>query len=205
MTVSSPKRGFTIVELLVTITIIAILVSIGLVVYADVLPKARDAKRKQDLQLTNQALKIYHEKNGRYPCTTDRSWSEAPTTITTANYSASGGFWINDNDFGNCGSTSALPLGSDYISEMPQDPKENSNQVLVNSENFGYGYWAGNPTNNPGCPGREGQYHILFARLESSTDPDRHEFKKYKDCQGNELIDSSNNAFKGLYFLTSQD
>src|SRR3989344_8459217 len=60
------ERGFTLIELLETISIIAVLSSIGLIVYQGVQSKARDSIRKSDLQKLAIALEIYAQQNRKY-------------------------------------------------------------------------------------------------------------------------------------------
>lgn len=50
------SRGFTLVELLVAITIVAVLAAVGIVVFSGVQAKARDARRSQDLDAIVNAL-----------------------------------------------------------------------------------------------------------------------------------------------------
>jgi prepilin-type N-terminal cleavage/methylation domain-containing protein len=59
--------GFTLVELLVTITIIAILASIGLNTYSSAQKKSRDAKRKAHLKQLTDALESYYNDHEQYP------------------------------------------------------------------------------------------------------------------------------------------
>lgn len=59
--------GFTLVELLVTISIISILSAIGLVVYSSVLKQGRDSKRQSDLRSIQSALEQYYADNFSYP------------------------------------------------------------------------------------------------------------------------------------------
>lgn len=61
------RRGFTLVELLVTITIIGILSSIGLSTFTSAQKKSRDARRKNDLVTIAKALEVYYNDHGRYP------------------------------------------------------------------------------------------------------------------------------------------
>lgn len=61
------KRGFTIVELLIVIVVIAILASITIVAYNGVQQRARDVRRVSDAQAIVQALEIYRLDNGQYP------------------------------------------------------------------------------------------------------------------------------------------
>src|SRR3989344_4865391 len=50
------KKGFTLVELMVAISIVAILAVVGLVVYGNVQATARNAQREQSLQAIATAL-----------------------------------------------------------------------------------------------------------------------------------------------------
>lgn len=61
------SSGFTLVELLVAITIIGVLSSIVAMGYAGQLKKARDGKRKADLENIRSALEIYRSDCGAYP------------------------------------------------------------------------------------------------------------------------------------------
>ena len=64
------NKGFTIIELLVTITIIALLTTIGVTGYQAVSKSGRDALRKSDLEQLRSALEIYKSENGSYPTAT---------------------------------------------------------------------------------------------------------------------------------------
>ncbi len=61
------KSGFTIVELVVTISVIAILASISLVAYAIIQRDARDNTRRGNANVIDQALEKYYTQNGEYP------------------------------------------------------------------------------------------------------------------------------------------
>lgn len=61
------SKGFTLVELLVVMTIIAILAGLGLVSYQGARKSARDGKRKADLEQIRSALEMYRADNGTYP------------------------------------------------------------------------------------------------------------------------------------------
>lgn len=87
------KKGFTLVELLVVISIIAILSVIGVVIFTNVQKSARDAKRRGDLKAIVNALEIYRTSNGRYPSLAGWFCSDSgPNWISgLSSYFASGG------------------------------------------------------------------------------------------------------------------
>ncbi len=61
------KKGFSLVELLVVITIIAILSVVAYSAVGGQTIKARDSKRKQDLNTIQSALELYFVEFGTYP------------------------------------------------------------------------------------------------------------------------------------------
>jgi len=62
------KNGFTLVELLIVIAIIALLAGLILASYQEARRQARDDKRKADVQQIALALRLYYEKYGEFPC-----------------------------------------------------------------------------------------------------------------------------------------
>lgn len=63
----SARRGFTLIEVLVTVTIISLLTVMGAVSYRQTAIASRDAKRSADLETVRQALVLYKTDNGNYP------------------------------------------------------------------------------------------------------------------------------------------
>ena len=63
----SSRRGFTLLELLISTTIIALISSIGMVSYEKVKINARDAKRVSDIKQIQTSLEIFFESHGYYP------------------------------------------------------------------------------------------------------------------------------------------
>lgn len=59
--------GFTLLELLVVISIIGVLSSTVLVALSGAKTKATDSKRMQDFHTLRTAMALYHAKNGKYP------------------------------------------------------------------------------------------------------------------------------------------
>ena len=66
------KSGFTLIELLVVISIIAILAVIGAASFAGVQARARDARRRVELEAIASVLEIHRTTAGYQPITTDQ-------------------------------------------------------------------------------------------------------------------------------------
>jgi len=64
---SKPNKGFTLIELIVVIAIIAILLGIVSVSYTTAQKQGRDSRRKQDLKDAQNALEQYYAENTQYP------------------------------------------------------------------------------------------------------------------------------------------
>lgn len=65
------KKAFTLVEILVVVTIIALLASLAAVSYSQFVKQARDAKRKTDIEQIRAAIELYRnfDDNSLYPAT----------------------------------------------------------------------------------------------------------------------------------------
>lgn len=76
------RKGFTLVELLIVIVVIAILAAITIVSYNGIQDKARDSSQKQTVSQFMQLLEMYNIDNGYYPklCTTSDGLSCYITT-----------------------------------------------------------------------------------------------------------------------------
>jgi general secretion pathway protein G len=75
------QLGFTLIELLVAATILGILTTIGLASYRVANQKARDGKRKADMEQVRSALEIYRTEEGTYPDT--ESWDTLMSDLVT--------------------------------------------------------------------------------------------------------------------------
>lgn len=65
------KSGFTLVELLIVIVVIAILAAITLVAYNGIQDQAKNAALLSGIDTLEKALIMYEEENGSYPVPTD--------------------------------------------------------------------------------------------------------------------------------------
>ena len=72
---SSVVKGFTIVELLIVIVVIAILAAIAVATYNGVQQRARYAVIQNDLDQLKKVLEVYNAENGQYPATTSNNKS----------------------------------------------------------------------------------------------------------------------------------
>lgn len=82
-TVNGNQRGFTFVELMVVLAIIALLLSVALPRYFAGLERAKEGVLKEDLFVMREAIDKYHLDKGQYPVSlqalvTDRYIREIP-------------------------------------------------------------------------------------------------------------------------------
>ena len=61
------ERGFSLLELIVVMTIIGLLVGIAVPAYKDATQRAREASLKEDLMRMRTAIDEYHTDKGEYP------------------------------------------------------------------------------------------------------------------------------------------
>jgi len=61
------QSGFTIVELLIVIVVIAILAAITIVAYNGIQQRANNSRRVADIQAAAKAVNLYYAQNGAYP------------------------------------------------------------------------------------------------------------------------------------------
>jgi len=73
------QAGFTIIEMLIVVTIIAMLAGILVPVLEDSAKSARDARRAADLKSVQASLEAYKRVNGVYPSTSGQWKGDAPT------------------------------------------------------------------------------------------------------------------------------
>jgi prepilin-type N-terminal cleavage/methylation domain-containing protein len=64
------KNAFTLLEILVVISIIGILVALGTAAFSTAQKKGRDARRKSDIKAMQNGFEQYYSKEGNYPANT---------------------------------------------------------------------------------------------------------------------------------------
>ncbi|MCC2630589.1 MAG: hypothetical protein K0S38_398 [Candidatus Paceibacter sp.] len=112
------KKGFTLVELLVVISIISLLSAVVLASLSTAKAKARDAQVKSTFNQVQKALFLYYDKYGRYP---------NPTAVTNG----------TDQWFGNFNNMAQQLVSEGFLVSVPVSP---------DSRTFNYyNYNANNP------------------------------------------------------------
>ena len=61
------RRGFTLIELMVVMSLIVLLASIGLAVYANSVIRAKESVLKEDLFRMRDGIDQYYADKGKYP------------------------------------------------------------------------------------------------------------------------------------------
>ncbi|MBI3486078.1 prepilin-type N-terminal cleavage/methylation domain-containing protein [Candidatus Daviesbacteria bacterium] len=174
-----PKRkGFTLIELMVAIAIVAIISSIGYISYASAQVTGRDSRRKQDLRSIASALEIYKQQIRHYPCTGD--WQVSNDDTST--------FWltnVSNSDNAACGVASES-FDTNYIKNLPIDPLSNSSSAndIINGKSgaHGYTYYSASAPDCPNSP--PGTYFYLVTALENPNDGQRNELQPANWCDG---------------------
>ncbi len=75
------EEGFTLVELMFVLIVLAVLTGVAVVSYLNLAPRAREVKSELDLKNIGTALGTYNADNGGYPVTDD-----FPDSLETGGY-----------------------------------------------------------------------------------------------------------------------
>src|SRR3989339_206613 len=106
------KRGFTLIEILISIAIIAVLTALGIVSYVSINRNARDAKRRGDIEQIRSALELYRSDNGFYPVVGSLGWVDV--------------------------SELSAVLVDTYFPSIPSDPQNSSYRYKGTNDYYGY-------------------------------------------------------------------
>lgn len=158
------KKGFTLIELIVVMSIMGIISVLGISSYTNSFYKAHDARRKDDLRSIMTALQLYYNDHGKYPTAGPNCAYGQPDCFVV---SGGGSVPVSGPGLGNA---AWIPdLTSDYIKSLPVDPKNTGGGPW---EKDGYTYAYGNVT-------ADGQNFDLVAQLEWHDDSDTCKVKNY--------------------------
>lgn len=114
------QKGFTLIELIIVITIIGIIITFGIGTYTQVQRRARDAKRVSDINSVIKAIKIYRIQTGTYPGDADDAGVRVSNGCTSD--------LINDL------------VNRGYLDSAPTDPWDNGNCSDINDTSYFYGF-----------------------------------------------------------------
>lgn len=143
------KIGFTLIEIMVVISIIGILVAMLIPIVSGVTAKARDARRISDIAKISLALEMFRDTNSRYPTT-----NECGTN-------ACGG-WRGSNT----GDFMSILVANGFLKSFPADPRNTGDGC----SGYCYSYYL-YPAGSCSVPAN---FYVLGARvLEGGPDPHR--------------------------------
>jgi prepilin-type N-terminal cleavage/methylation domain-containing protein len=151
--------GFTIVELLIVIVVIAILAAITITAFNGIQQRTRDSKRVSDMNSIKKSLELYKLQNGRYPLVSYSGLGSQGGWETSAMESP-GQFLAELANFGFSSGTPVDPVN---------DGTDSSTSLARSQNHYGYYYYR-YAAGNAGCDPALGAYYILgFINAESNN------------------------------------
>ena len=108
------KKGFTLIEILVVISIIGLLSSIVLTSVNSARGKARDARRIADFKSFSLALEFYYDKYGRYPPSPNGCCSGGPGGTHNQSFEAVANAMVTEG----------------FLATVPKDPSASAAYML---------------------------------------------------------------------------
>jgi prepilin-type N-terminal cleavage/methylation domain-containing protein len=160
--------GFTLIELLIAIAVIGVLAAVILSNLSNQQKKARDAKRKADLNDVRNALQLYYNDSGAYPFC--QAWADLEVVPPKK-----WGSWDSSSE---CGVTTTpkglgpLLTNGGYIKEMPLPPisKAGDSSRYSYSNVCPNGGWPWGGGGTCGADPADQNFRI-WATLENKNDP----------------------------------
>lgn len=144
------QTGFTIVELLIVIVVIAILAAITIVAYNGIQTRAKNTQRQSDVAVIVKALEMYYADKGQYPA------GSGSTSINNAWSTTADASWQN-----------LITTLKPYVSTLPTDPVSTPGANVASGATniYDYAYYANSGTF---CGAAPFQMYILVYRLEGT-------------------------------------
>lgn len=143
----SLEKGFTLLEMIIVIGIIAIIAAAIVVLLGSARASARDVKRISDIKQIMLALDIYFEDREEYPGPAS-SYGESETNCA--------GYDVSSIDTDGDGKAFIEPLVlMGYLQVVPSDPK---NEALCDGFAYRYNKY---PAGTFGCAASKGAYYII--------------------------------------------
>ena len=121
------RRGFTLVELLVVVSVIAVLLSVIYASFSNARQSSRDSVRQSALKEIQLALETYKNQQGRYPHAGCESTPDDNASKWVTKGAVSGGSFVSCDEY-------IAGLVPEYLAALPVDP----NREL--ETNFGFAY-----------------------------------------------------------------
>ncbi|MFA6376019.1 MAG: prepilin-type N-terminal cleavage/methylation domain-containing protein [Candidatus Paceibacterota bacterium] len=157
------QKGFTLIELMVVISIIGLLSSMVMVGMQGARANARDASRKQDIETIEKALVMHWERTGQFP--SDAAFdgsigstgcgcqqSGAPEGCTGKDWCHASGIWAS------------LVTEQGILSQMPLDPMNNAAHYYFYEPCCDQDCQNGNTCEGKGCC----EYTIGASKMENT-------------------------------------
>ncbi len=118
-------NAFTLVELIIVISIVALLSTIGITTYSSVQKDARNVRRKADLKEMKTALEAYKAKNSDYPPTVGLAACPDSATVGDGDWCGICTTYNVDGTNTDTGASGYIPgLAPEFIPKLPRDPRE---------------------------------------------------------------------------------
>lgn len=138
------EKAFTLIELLLVISIMALIIVIALPNIKSSIAKTHDVKRLNDMAQIQKALELYYDENGRYP---------------SSDYDGNGGWDVGNADYQLL--TNKL---DDFMKEVPND-------IWQTGTYNGYRYFRYS-AGSYGCDSSKGAFYVLgIGDMETSARP----------------------------------